>query len=357
MSKQLKFFLFSEADDYQEQSGRAQWRADEQVLMLAQNQQPRLSTSSWDEGQTIWKTALPVVVDAFSAIGEITLADQAIGFKSLGQQHFKLIKDEHSKPVSIENGQYTDLHFGGDSRLAVTMSDTENEEYALGVFHLRKRWYKTIPLKEAPIRVWTDEKNNSWVLCQTHLYQCSGQPLPHRYTAKADRFEPEHINQKPLRIVDKLALPAEITQPLAICEDGLHLYVLAEVLGDENKQQIFIHPLQEEGQWLALDLPENLTYGTDIHPVENNRIAFMLPRIGAESSYKKRDCPILQLRQNNKGQTIIQLLRQRYPMLSQERARFASSEDRKLRYISADGPRELYPLAQARFFKDANFIC
>jgi len=357
MSSQQKFFLFSEPEDFHEQSGRAEWRTDEQVLMLAQNQQPRLSTLDWNEGQLAWLEATPMVTDAYATIGAISSDQKSIGFKSLGQKHFKPLTDEHSHAFSPEAGIYTDLHFGGDSRLAFISSDIDNEKYSLGIFHLRKRWHLSIELEEEPIRVWTDSSNNSWVLSQKHIYQCSGQPLPHTYTPKTERFEPESVmtEQKPLRVIDKLVLPVEITQPLAICEDGIHLYVLAEVSGDKPKQQLFIHPLKIAGQWLALDLPEQLSYGTDIYPLEKERIAFMLPRIGPENDYKNRDCPILQLTVDNAGQKIVTLLLQRYPMLSQQRARFVSSEDRKLRYIATDGPRELHPLAQARFFQDAHF--
>lgn len=355
MSSQQKFFLFSEQDDFDEQSGRAEWRADEQVLMLTQNQQPRLSTSNWDEGHLAWEKVQPMIVDTFGTLGEIMTAKNALGFKSSGQNQLKQVHDEHGKPIHLEQGNYTDIHYGGDSRVALGISDVDNDLYGLGIFHLRRRWYQTVSLEDAPIRVWTDSQDRSWVLTQHSIFQCSGQPLPHVYVTKTDQFEPENINQKPLRIIDKISLPTEITQPLAICEDGIHLYVLAELVTAEFKQQkIFIYALQGQTEWLALDLPENLSYVSDIHPLEHNRIALMLPRIEDDSQYKNRDCPVVVLSQR-KDVMSLEFEKQRYPMLSQQRARFASSDDRKLRYISNDGPLELHHLAQARFRQQAKF--
>lgn len=356
MPSQQKFFLFSEQNDFQEQSGRAEWRSDEQALMLAQNQQPRLSTLDWLDAQAAWKIAEPMIVDAFGALGEIIDGGAALGFRTHWLDMPNSVEDQHSNPIRLEEGKFTDLHLGGDSRLSLGISDTENSHYRLGVFHLRKRWFETVPLAEAPIRVWTDGQDQSWALCENTIFQCSGQPLPHAYKVKSERFEPLVINPQSLRVTGKLSLPTEVTQPLALCEDGNHLYLLAETTVDEvNQQQIFIHPLQIEGNWTALDLPEELTYATDIHPLASNRIALMLPKATSDSDYKQRDCPILQLSQDPKGQSSLELVAERYPMLSQERARFASSVDRKLRYIAEDGPHELYPLAQARFFQDAKF--
>lgn len=355
MTTQQKFFLFSEQDDFHEQSGRAEWRADEKVLMLSQNQQPRLSTSNWDEGHMAWQNAKPMMIDVFASMGELMPAENALGFKSSIKSPLKQVYDAQGHPIVLEQGKFTDLHFGGDSRVALGISDEANSQYGLAVFHLRRRWYQTVSLDEAPVRVWTDKQDNSWVLSNKSVFQCSGQPLPHHYVTKADRFEPENINQKPLRVIDKLTLPEEITQPLAICDDGVQLYVLAELVTAELKQQkIFIYSWQTQGEWQALDLPEGLSYICDIYPLEKNRLALMLPKTGNDSDYINRDCPIVALN-HRKGKISLELVRQRYPMLSQQRARFASSEDRKVRYISNDGPLELHPLAQARFRQHAAF--
>lgn len=368
MTSQQKFFLFSEHNDFQEQSGRAEWRVDEKALMLTQNQQPRLAQIEWSDAHDAWEAAGPMVVDAFGAIGELIENNTALGFRTDWENPASVMEDEHSKPVRLEEGVFTDLHFGGDSRLTLGISDEENSHYRLGVFHLRKRWFDTISLAQAPIRVWTDAQDQSWVLSQNTVFLCSGQPLPHNYVIKSERFEPQNINPQKLRVIRKFTLPEEITQPLAICDDGLHLYVLAEVLLEGLKQQkIYTCSLvklksEETIQWQGLELPEGLPYASDIYPSGVSRIAMMLPKPAdiSEQEYKARDCPVLHFRQdiNYSGevtQSQFELVLERYPMLSQLRPRFISSEDRKLRYLSNEGPRELFPLAQARFFQDAKF--
>lgn len=373
MSNQQKFFLYSERKDFQEQSGRAEWRADEKALMLMQNQQPRLTETDWSDAQDAWDDANPMVIDAFGAVGELIENRTALGFRTRWQNVSAVMEDEHSKPIRLEEGLFTDLHFGGDSRLSLGISDVENSHYRLGIFHLRKRWFETISLAEAPIRVWTDSQDQTWVLCQSTIFQCAGQPLPHNYVNKTERFEPENLNPQKLRVLRQISLAEEISQALAICEDGLRLYVLAEVLVDDYEQQkVFScllsdinstdkHSL-EKTQWLDLELPDDLGYVTDMHPVDVNRIALMLPKPTDifDEDYKHRDCPVVQFRQkkNKDGEVtenFLELVLERFPMLSQLRPRFVSCEDRKLRYLSNEGPRELFALAQARFFNNAEF--
>ena len=117
MSNQQKFFLYSERKDFQEQSGRAEWRDDEKALMLMQNQQPRLTETDWSDAQDAWDDANPMVVDAFGAVGELIENRTALGFRTRWQNASAVMEDEHSKPVRLEEGLFTDLHFGGDSRL------------------------------------------------------------------------------------------------------------------------------------------------------------------------------------------------------------------------------------------------
>ena len=367
MANQQKFFLYSEQDDFQEQSGRAEWRADEKALMLMQNQQPRLIETEWTEAHNAWDASGPVVVDAFGAIGELIENDMALGFRTHWQDAPAVMEDEHSQAIRLQEGVFTDLHFGGESRLALGISDEESSHYRLGVFHLRKRWFETIALAEAPVRVWTDAQDQTWVLSQNSVFLCAGQPLPHHYVIKTERFEPENINPQELRVIRQISLPEEITQALAICEDGLRLYVLAEVnVDDVNQQKIFTclmsEIIVEANQWQGFELPESVGYASDMYPVGADRIILMLPKPAEilDEDYKKRDCPVIQFRQkiNNSGevtQSRFELVLERYPMLSQLRSRFVSSEDRRLRYLSNDGPRELFPLAQARFFQDAKF--
>lgn len=368
MSSQQKFFLYSEQNDFQERSGRAEWRADEKALMLTQNQQPGLTETDWSDAHVAWDAARPMVVDAFGAIGELIENDTALGFRTHWQDAPGIVEDGYSEPIRLEEGRFTDLHFGGDSRLTLGISDEENSHYRLGVFHLRKRWFDKISLAEAPIRVWTDAHDQSWVLSQNTIFQCSGQPLPHNYVIKTERFEPENNNPQKFRIIRQISLPEQISQPLALCEDGLRLYVLAEVIIDDlEQQQIFTYSLtgvteSENTEWEAFNLPEDLGYATDMYPLGAERIALMLPKSAdiPDEDYTKRDCPVLQLVAQIKvdGEVVkshFKLVLERYPMLSQLRPRFVSSEDRKLRYISNEGPRELFPLVQARFFQDAEF--
>jgi len=370
MTSQQKFFLFAEQNDFHERSGLAQWRVDEQALMLEQNQQPRLSTPNWEEAQSAWESARPMVVDAFGGLGEIIQNAKVLGFRTHWQDEPNRIEDQHSQPIELEEGEFTDLHFGGKSRLALGISDIENSHFRLGVFHLRQRWWQTIALAQAPVRVWTDADDQTWVLCENTLFLCGGQPLPNGYTPKTERFEPANINPGSLRVIDKIPLPEQLTKPLALCEDGMYLFLLGEhVVDDTRQQKIFIFPLPNKagqnksahkkvgthGQWETLDLPDALSYASDIHPLEKGRIALMLPAAASDPEYKNRDCPILKLSRDTKGRPRLTLVKQRYPMLFQERARFATSEDRKLRYFAEDGPRQLFPLAQARFIPQASF--
>lgn len=363
MSNQQKFFLLSGQKDFYERSGGAEWQPEEQALMLEQNQKPLISVPGATEANDAWENAKPMVVDNYGSICEITDDERAVGFREETESHLTILQDHRGEPIQIEEGKLTDIHFGGESRIAIGKADEDDEDHALGVFHLRKRWLQVVELPEAPIRVWTDAQDYTWALCEKHIYQATGEPLPHTYVFKADRFEPEVLNPKELRIAGKIALPDEIEEPRAICEDGENIYVLARVVVNQiTQQKMFVHPLGLKGKWMALDLPGSITFGSDLHPLAPGRIALMVAKSASDSEYKKRDCPILKLTIDNDDNSCLKLVLERYPMLSQGRARFATNHDRQLRYIAEDGPEEgvhtprrLYPLAQARFFEKARF--
>ena len=368
MSDQQKFFLLSGQKDFYERSGGAEWQPSEQALMLEQNQKPLISVPGATEANDAWDTAKPMVVDNYGSIGEITADNRAVGFREENERHLTVLQDHSGDPVQVKEGELTDIHFGGESRIAIGKADDDAKEYELGVFHLRKRWLQVVELPEAPIRVWTDAQDTTWALCEKTIYQATGEPLPHKYVLKADRFEPEEINPKAFRITGQITLPEEIEQARAICEDGENIYVLARVVVNAiTQQRLFVHPLGLEGDWLALDLPGSITFACDIHPVAPGRIALMIAKAASDSEYKNRDCPILKLTTDNDDNPCLKLVLERYPMLSQGRARFATNHDRELRYIAEDEPvedeseekvhtpRRLYPLAQARFFEKARF--
>jgi phage tail-like protein len=263
--------------------------------------------------------------------------------------------------VQAPAGVFTDLSLGGDGRLAACYGDGADHHGVL-VFHLRRRWRTSCDLAEAPIRAVIDEEDRVWVVTATELVLCEGEPLPHPYEPRGERFEPENGNPSPLRVRWRQPLP-EAMSPLALCVDDRWVYVLVHDAADA--QHILARPRTGVAQrpFKPYRLNADIPFVVDLAVASPGRLAGLSPRETGDSGFVRRDCPVLGLRWHGQAQTgEAGLIRERYPMLSQEQPRFVSSLDGVLRYQGAADPgfpgfsprpRELHRLLRPSYPKAA----
>ncbi len=376
-SNNQPYFLLRERDEFDFDSTRLEWHASANALVLAQNQELRLPSTTKAASLSRWATAKPLVFDRYGQLCRIHSSGTFLEYNA-GRGYLPL-QDGEMQVVDAVQGQFVDLALNHEGRLAAIYSDDANQ-HGLLVFHLAKRWQAAVALPEKPLRVWVDEQQIIWVLAATSLMRCRGEPLPHTYYPKADRFEPETINPHPLSIIDrfflrpqdlpsneqKLALFTDQEQPLALCGNDTDLYILTN--GFSSNQAIVRLPL--DGNRLRAKryaIARTVPYVVDIGIVNDARLALMPVQEASDTAFVKRDCPVVQLSwqkgaNNESGSGSATLIRERYPMLSQAEPRFLCSADRVLRYqalAASDSeeaalgfnvrPRELHVLQRPRY--------
>lgn len=360
-SNDVTYFLLREAEEFTHRSSRMLWDQQRGALLLGQNQELRLPDPDSAAVLAAWATAAPLVLDAFYQQGRIAPSGMRIEYNA--GRGFLPLTDGNLQPVQAPAGSFTDIHIGGDGRLAAGYSDAA-ADHGLLVFHLARRWQRAVSLPDRPLRVLVDRYDQSWCVTGGQLLRCVGEPLPHTYIPRQDRFEPVTVNPHPLHIDWQTALAVE-DQPLAICADQDSLYLLVHRGEQQSILSWSLHTPADTGRRHALD--DACPFAIDIGVAAPGRLALLAPRENGDSSFRQRDCCIVQLRrdrENDQGEAL--LIRERYPMLSQAVPRFIGSADGQLRYqgeVEPDSPeaaagftshaRELHPLQRPRYFTAA----
>lgn len=378
-SNNLPYFLLREPEEFDVDSHRLEWHSDCNALTLAQNQELRLPNTGKAAGLARLTTATPLVFDRYGQLCRIHASGAYLEYNS-GRGYLPL-QDGDLNLVDAVVGRFTDLSLNYEGRLAALYSDNDTDQHGLLVFHLAKRWQVAVALPERPLRVWMDAEQVVWVLGINHLMRCTGEPLPHTYIPQVDRFEPVANNPHPLQVTEqfglrpsdlvvaeqKLALLTDQEQPVAICGDDEHIYLLTS--GTGTAQAVISLPLSGnrlQAKRYALD--KAVPFAVDMGWVSPGRLALMPVQEVADTAFVKRDCPVVQLRWHKPahgaaGEGEGLLIRERYPMLSQAEPRFLASADGVLRYQAkvdpeseeaalgfSIRPRELHALQRPRYY-------
>lgn len=347
------YFLIREAEEFSHRSQRFVWDSRRQALVLAQSQDLRLPAVAAAEALPVWQAAAPLVQDKYKQLARISADGSALEVNA--GRGFLPLHDGELQPVVAPHGSFVDLGIGGSGRLFALYSDGEGE-HGLLVFDLGLRWQRFAALPEAPRRACVDDDDHVWVLAESSLYFCAGQPLPQPYQAQPDRFEPLNINPQPLRLHWQQALPAGQVG-LALCADADNIYLLChDVTGAQRilrrsrvaEAQIALHPYP---------LPATAPFVIDLGLVAPGRLAAVAPRQAGDSDFQQRDCPVFALHwDGDSAQGEARLIGERYPMLSQASARFVGTMDGRL-YYQADSdvagaparPRPLQALRRPQY--------
>lgn len=362
-SNNLPYILLREPDEFEQGSSRLLWDTRREALTLAQNQAVRLPTTDATTSLAASATATPLVFDRFGQLCRIHSSGASLEYNS-GRGYLPLA-DGNLTPVTPVVGSFTDLALGGDGRMAAGYSDSVSNTHGVVLFHLAKRWQVAAVLPEKPLRVLVDSQQHVWCLTATHILQCAGEPLPHSYEPHADRFEPITINPHPLRVIAQFGFGIT-DHPMALCADDDLLYLLLH--HGDGTQSILSVP--QRGNILNTKryaISNEFPFAIDIGLASPGRLALMALQQTGDTDFVQRDCAIAQLHWDKKTAIgTVQLIHERYPMLSQAVPRFLSSGDGVLRYqakVEAGSeeaalgftvrPRELHALQRPVYYTAA----
>lgn len=382
------YFVLNSLDDFRTRNrGDCVWNIRDELFHLAINHQPRLPKQNQDQAFSQWAAAIPLVIDQYQQLGflsddrkqllyalnwdhkqryareQLLSVEERAALKDPAVQGPVLVSSEAREentaeelslaPVIAGEGKiFTDLHLGGDGRVALIESDGAGN-HGLRLVHLSKRWQLHIDWSDgegenlAPVRTWVDSQNRVWVAGDNYVAIYEGEPLPHAYQPWMDRFEPLFINPNPLRLVQKILLPTE-RKLMALCanEAQLHLLVL---MGDNKTQQLVTFNIHQINLAARIYQLNNIPLVTDIASFDTDRI--FLQFYAHESEVKHCDFVCVQL----DGEEC-SLEQRSYPMHSQVSARFVRGDGQAIRYLSSDGPKQLLPLPQARYVSEGKAI-
>jgi len=339
------------------------WDDQAGVFRLVTEQPPRLSHSKAPHALAAWLKARPLLRDQFGQLGMLSDDNRGLLYSTrwpASDPQPVLAEDPSASadsqaelalaPVAAPEGSvFLDLALGGDGRVALGYSNGDGEHGVLLV-QLGRRWQRRCTLASMPARVLVDGDDRVWAANDQALSLCVGEPLPQPYEPRPERFEPVSANPHPLRRLWQRPLP-DGHGLLAICQDGRSLHLLTWQTSDDAhgyRQFLISRPLDEDRN-AALQvraLPRGLPFAVDVAALTADRLVLMLAReTEAEDPYfERRDLPLVELLD---GRWTLQ--QRRYPQHSQAMARFISGHDGQLRYLTADGPRELHPLAQVHY--------
>lgn len=359
-----QYLVLSGAADFSADSrDRCFWDEQNQRFRLVDDQQPRFGALADAAARSAGEHAAPLVMDRHGQLGCLS-ADRkqllyALDWASLDVAVPVLATAEQpdgadADAVSLDpvdapaDTHFTDLHIGGDGRVALPFSNDADRQGLL-VVHLAHRWQAHCELSAVARRACVDAQNRIWLASDTTVTLCSGEPLPQAYRAHPDRFEPLQVNPNPLRERWQQTLPAG-RELLAMCVDAERLYLLT-VETETGRQQLVSRPLNErpDAAWQIHALPEALPFAVDIAAVATRRLALMLPVDPAAP--ERLDLPVLDL---PAGAGDAQLLPRRYPRYSSARPRFTATVKDAAHYLSTQGPKPLLPLPQARYAPDGS---
>jgi phage tail-like protein len=367
-SNRSGFLLLKQASDFASRSLKFVWDAQQQVFRLEQ-QQPHFFPEITPEAALAVLKATPVrVIDNYGQIGGIAKDDDQQGFwvkpdwqsqnwypvqAGTDDADAQSIGDLNLAAVRLQgNNRFTDVHLGGGSLAGLAI---QGDDDAVLLVDLQRRWQQRCALDIQPQRLWVDEQRRVWLIGQFQdddghlqhgLAMAKGEPLPQPYPPPALQFYPQISNPNALQQQWRQSLTG-YQGLLALCADEQFLYVLAfRQSADGFRQHVIIRPLNDQPDQSLQDiqLPVELPFATDCAVVAPDRLALLVPSQTHQT--KSCDCPVVIL---DRVQATARVSGERYRMLSLQSARFFHGLDGKLRYQSAQGPKPLLPLPQARF--------
>ena len=366
------YFLLRTAEELRQGSRRMEWHPENQALTLRQKQKLRLPTSVTQLGELntaleTWASSSPMAVDqhyqvaVFNEDRNTVICNGGSGWRPLGFD----LGTGFSCPGDCV---FTDLAINEHGRMALPYTDSDSE-HGVMVFHLGKRWLTSCALTSAPLRAVVDSKDRIWVMSESELFLCEGEPLPAPYAPDPQRFEPEVINPDTLTMRWQQALPVGWL-PLAMCADNIQLCMLAH--DGAGKQRIFTRRLSEDSDtpFVPFNIDQECPFAIDIDVAGAGRYALLAPPEPDDTAFIKRDCPVVSLHENPDPDRSFdpgtaRLVYERYPMLGLAVVRFASSADGQLRYQApadpdypdfSPRPRELHALRQPRYEESASAL-
>ncbi|ARU26576.1 hypothetical protein [Cellvibrio sp. PSBB006] len=375
-----QFQLLSSAGDFRTGGfDNCVWDESVALFRLAVQQTPRVSVINRAGAFLQWQEAQPLVEDAFGQLGFLSEDRQQLWY-ALNWQHKQKFDagdatatagpvlatsqsttGDTAAAISLDpvdaptNTRFIDLHLGGDGRVALIYRGDTNR--GLLLVHLARRWQLRLDLgldldqglNLDAQRVWVDYLNRIWVIGNNSLGLCSGEPLPQAYQKRVDRFEPLQENPHPLKLHWQQNLPDDLTI-IGVCADEQHLYLL--LLNQITEKQVLITRSLDDDPGAPLstwDLPDS-PFFTDIAVLAPHKIVLMVPQENTPDP--ALDLPAMLLHDGGN----FTLEPRRYPQHSQQSVRFVTGQRGMVRYLSEQGPKRLYPLAQARFKAEGSAI-
>ena len=381
-----QFLLLHDADDFRtDRIDTCNWDDSLQVLRLDGDQQGRFARRPLPNALAAWLASPPRVIDPQGQIGFLSQDRRSLCFSldwpvlpgscravtaSSTETFADSLEELALQPVQPpQDTAFTDLHLGGDGRVALAFSDHDSQ-HGLLVMHLARRWQSRCRLFAAPLRVCVDPLNRVWVAGSNWLGLCAGEPLPQPYTPdKAARFEPLQSNPHPLRQLWADPMPTAGAM-LGMCCDSERLYLLLWRQAENEygfRQLILSRPLHEDQQadYEIHHLPASLPFATDIASLGPRRLALMLPQDSDKPD--ALDLPVIELPPIDQAEADkplqAEVLAERYPQHSQlnlrlldgmqdasgHNARFVVGMDGKVRYPAQTEVKQLHRLPQARY--------
>lgn len=371
-SNGTRFLLLASAADFGDRAADCGWDARLAAFALARRDTPRLPDVPAGEARAALEKSAPLVLDGHGQYGRLSPDGRRLEFAlrwPAGDTDWRPVLAELAgetapgaqalslDPVDAPAGtRFTDLHLGGEGLAALPWSDGA-DAHGLTLVHLRRRWQALCELDVMPRRAWVDAENRVWLAADGALALCRGAPLAQPYAPRPERFEPARVNPDPLRQLWRQELPAHAGL-LGLAADAEHLYLLVQLdAGDLPRQAILLRRLDERA-----DLPLEVfpieggePFATDLAPVGPGRLALLAPLDAAAQAQSRRDCAVVVLERAADG-PVARLQPERWPMRSLASVRFVRAPDGAPRYLAADRPRRLHPLAQARFAQHAEAV-
>lgn len=375
-----RYFVLNSLNDFRTRNiGDCIWNSRDQLFHLSMNHQLNFPGKKQDQAFAQWKNAKALVMDQYQQLGFLSDDSKQLFYALNWQQKLQFDQEKNLSayeksllkkpavagpvlarseslmgdsaeelevsPVNAKTGlTFTDLHLGGDGRVALIESDGENQQ-GLRLVHLQRRWQLSLHWQMdedafSPVRCWVDQANQVWLASDNKIRVFEGEPLPHAYQPWADRFEPLFINPNPLRKIRDINLPAG-RRLMALCANSSQVFLLM-LLADNSQEIISLSTNLDASEQLQQIQLSHLPLVTDI--ASNNEDNVFLQFYADKSEAQHCDFASLWV---DKDQYKIE--KRRYPMHSQASVRFVRGDTSKIHYLSIDGPKQIIPLPQARY--------